>query len=50
MERYLPEGWTGEFVDFLTEYPEEVFPKRNRFWIKGGVDLLEMLNKRGATS
>ena len=47
MERYIPDGWTGEFVDFLTEYSEDAFPKENKFWIKGGVDLLDMLNKRG---
>lgn len=48
MERYVPDGWTGRFVDFATEYPEEVFPTSSKFWVKGGVDLLALLNKRGA--
>jgi hypothetical protein len=48
MERYVPDGWTGQFIDFATEYPEEVFPTSSKFWVKGGVDLLALLNKRGA--
>jgi len=36
------------FIDFATEYPEEVFPASSKFWVKEGVDLLEILNKRGA--
>lgn len=47
MERYVPDGWTGRFVDFATEYPEDVFPTSSKFWVKGGVDLLALLNKRG---
>lgn len=48
MERYVPDGWTGRFVDFATEYPESVFPASSRFWIDGGADLLALLNQRGA--
>ena len=48
MERYVPDGWVGRFIDFATEYPEEVFPTSSKFWVKGGVDLLALLNKRGA--
>lgn len=48
MERYVPDGWTGRFIDFATEYPEEVFPASSKFWVKGGSDLLALLNKRGA--
>jgi hypothetical protein len=48
MERYVPDGWTGRFIDFATEYPEELFPTTSKFWVKGGVDLLALLNKRGA--
>lgn len=48
MERYVPDGWTGQFIDFATEYSEEVFPTSSKFWVKGGVDLLALLNKRGA--
>lgn len=48
MERYVPDGWTGQFIDFATEYSDEVFPTSSKFWVKGGVDLLALLNKRGA--
>jgi hypothetical protein len=48
MERYVPDGWIGRFIDFATEYPEEVFPASSKFWVKEGVDLLALLNKRGA--
>lgn len=48
MERYVPDGWTGRFIDFVTEYPEEAFPTSSKFWVKGGVDLLALLNERGA--
>ena len=47
MERYIPEGWTGEFIDFANEYSEEVFPVTDKFWIKGDSDLLKLLNERG---
>lgn len=50
MERYVPDGWVGQFIDFATEYNEEVFPTSSKFWVKGGVDLLVLLNKRGAES
>lgn len=48
MERYVPEGWVGEFVDFATEYDEEVFPVAEKFWIQTGKDLLALLNARAA--
>lgn len=48
LERYVPDGWTGHFIDFATEYPEDVFPTSSKFWVKGGSDLLALLNKRGA--
>ena len=47
MERYIPDGWTGEFIDFLTEYPEEFFPKKEKFWVKEDSDLLELFIERG---
>lgn len=46
LERYLPAGWTGRFIDFATEYSEEAFPTTSKFWVKGDVDLLELLNQR----
>src|ERR1700754_4602760 len=33
LERYVPEGWVGEFVDFANTYPQEVFPVADKFWI-----------------
>jgi hypothetical protein len=48
MERYIPDGWTGEFIDFADEYPEELFPEEDKFWIKGDADLLKLLNERAA--
>ncbi|MEJ2066270.1 MAG: hypothetical protein P8X74_23830 [Reinekea sp.] len=48
MERYIPDDWDGEFVDFANDYPEEIFPDGEKFWVKGGSDLLKLLNERGA--
>jgi hypothetical protein len=48
MERYIPDGWTSEFIDFANKYPEEIFPIEDKFWIKGGSDLLQLLNERGS--
>lgn len=47
LERYVPDGWVGEFVDFANTYPEEVFPAADKFWIADGRDLLQELNERG---
>jgi len=47
LERYVPDGWVGEFVDFANTYPEEIFPVADKFWIVDGVDLLHVLNERG---
>ncbi len=47
IERYLSDGWKGEFVDFATEYPEDIFPVKEKFWVKKGCDLLALLIKRG---
>ncbi|MEL6350301.1 MAG: group-specific protein [Cyanobacteria bacterium J06627_28] len=48
MERYVPDGWESEFVDFANTYSAPIFPDKDKFWIKGGADLLKLLNKRGA--
>ncbi|UTZ25212.1 group-specific protein [Vibrio campbellii] len=50
MERYVPDGWEGEFIDFANEYPEEVFPASEKFWVKGDSDLLKLLNERASQS
>lgn len=47
MERYTPDGWTSEFEDFLTKYSEERFPRREKFWVRGELDMLKELNERG---
>lgn len=47
MERYIPDGWTSEFEDFATKYPEDRFPQSERFWIQNDVDMLKELNERG---
>ncbi len=48
MERYIPDGWVGEFIDFANEYSEDEFPVAEKFWVKGGSDLLQLLNERGS--
>lgn len=50
MERYISDGWAGEFIDFANEYPEEIFPTEEKFWVKGNSDLLKLLNERGASN
>lgn len=49
MERYIPDGWEGEFIDFANEYSEDIFPVSEKFWVKGDSDLLKLLNERGAS-
>lgn len=49
MERYIPDGWKGEFIDFANEYSEDIFPVAEKFWVKNGCDLLVLLNERGAS-
>lgn len=48
MERFVPDDWVGRFEDFATEFDDERFPSNEKFWVKDGVDLLSILNKRGA--
>lgn len=48
MERYIPDDWVGEFVDFANEYDEKMLPATEKFWVKGNSDLLMLLNERGA--
>lgn len=50
MERYIPDGWTGEFIDFADEYEENIFSSSEKFWIKGDSDLLKLLNERALKS
>lgn len=47
MERFIPDGWSGEFTDFANNANEEDFPVSERFWIQDGVDMLAVLNERG---
>ena len=46
MEQYLPDGWKGKFIDFATEYSEDIFPTSEKFWVTNGSDLLALLNAR----
>ena len=50
MERYVPDDWDSEFIDFANDYPEDTFPTSEKFWVKGGSDLLKLLNERGANN
>lgn len=50
LERYVPDGLIGEFVDFSNTYPEDVFPKKDKFWVVDDRDLLYELNERGRKS
>lgn len=50
MERYAPDGWRAEFIDFANDYPEDIFPRAEKFWVKGNSDLLELLNERGRSN
>ena len=47
LERDVPAGWTGEFVDFANTYPADVFPDAAKFWIVDGRNLLRALIERG---
>lgn len=37
-ERYIPDGWTGSYRDFLSEVPEQ-----ERYWIVDGHNLFEKI-------
>lgn len=50
LERYVPNGWTSEFEDFLTRYPEDRFPRSQKYWILDNVDIIQELNRRGEKS
>jgi hypothetical protein len=50
LERYVPDGWVGEFTDFANTYSEEVFPAADKFWIVDGRDFLHELNERGRSA
>ena len=47
LERYVPDGWEGEFADFANTYPPDVFPDSAKFWLVDGRDLLHELIERG---
>lgn len=47
LERYVPDGWTSEFRDFITESSGERLPRSERYWIQGDRDLLNELNGPG---
>ena len=47
LERYVPDGWTGEFADFANVYTEDQYPASAKFWIVDGHDLLREVIERG---
>lgn len=47
MEKHLPDGWSSKFEDFASDSPPDIFPKSEKFWVKGEIDLLQLLNDRG---
>jgi hypothetical protein len=46
IERYVPDGWAGEFHDFANNASEEDFPLCERFWVQDGIDFLFIRLKR----
>lgn len=48
LERYVPSYWKSEFIDFANEYPDIIFPEEEKFWIKKGCNLLQLLNERAS--
>ncbi|WP_047686232.1 MULTISPECIES: hypothetical protein [Xenorhabdus] len=44
IEKYVPDGWIGEFVDFMREFDEDILPKKEKYWIINDVDYLEKLS------
>lgn len=47
LERYVPDGWTGEFADFANVYPDDMYPASAKFWVVDGRDLLREVIERG---
>ncbi len=45
MERYVPDGWVGEFIDFA-----ENLPPSEKYWVQGGVNVLQRLIEAGKES
>ncbi|CDG19385.1 hypothetical protein [Xenorhabdus doucetiae] len=44
VEKYVPDGWSGEFVDFMRKFDEDILPKKEKYWIINGIDYLEKLS------
>ncbi|CDG19410.1 hypothetical protein [Xenorhabdus doucetiae] len=44
VERYVPDDWAGEFVDFMRKFDEDILPKKEKYWIIDGIDYLEKLS------
>ena len=44
VERYIPDGWTGEFVDFMRKFDESILPKKEKYWVIDDIDYLEKLS------
>ncbi|CDH26496.1 hypothetical protein [Xenorhabdus bovienii] len=44
IERYVPDGWSGEFVDFMRKFDESILPKNKKYWIINDIDYLDKLS------
>ncbi|MDC9605964.1 hypothetical protein [Xenorhabdus griffiniae] len=44
VERYVPDGWNGEFVDFMRKFDESILPKDEKYWVIDDIDYLEKLS------
>ncbi|MDX8001144.1 hypothetical protein FE394_18625 [Xenorhabdus sp. Reich] len=44
VERYVPDGWNGEFIDFMRKFDESILPKNEKYWVINDIDYLEKLS------
>ncbi|MCW2256717.1 hypothetical protein M2263_002808 [Providencia alcalifaciens] len=44
IERYIPDGWSGKFIDFMRNFNNEIMPINIRYWVIDGIDYLEKLS------
>ncbi|MBD2816777.1 hypothetical protein ID850_19085 [Xenorhabdus sp. Flor] len=44
VERYVPDGWKGEFIDFMRKFDESILPKNEKYWVINDIDYLEKLS------
>ncbi|WP_099074718.1 hypothetical protein [Proteus alimentorum] len=44
LERYIPDDWSGEFIDFMRKLDENTLPKNKKYWVINNIDYLEKLS------